>query len=258
MSKDKTTITMFLVYKKGLKYDGNNPTLLYGYGGFNISMTPSFNISRTIFLANGGVYAVANIRGGGEYGEKWHKAGIKEKKQNVFDDFIAAAEYLINEKYTSPDKLAIMGGSNGGLLIGACMTQRPELFRVAIPQVGVMDMLRYHKFTIGRVWASDFGTSDTKEGFEYLYKYSPLHNLKKGVKYPATLATTGDHDDRVVPMHTFKFMATLQEDQTGDNPVIVQIETKAGHGSGKPTIKVIDEAADIWSFIMYNLGMTVK
>jgi prolyl oligopeptidase len=258
MSKDKTTITMFLVYKKGLKYDGNNPTLLYGYGGFNISMTPSFNISRTIFLANGGVFAVANIRGGGEYGEKWHKAGIKEKKQNVFDDFIAAAEYLINEKYTSPDKLAIMGGSNGGLLVGACMTQRPELFRVAIPQVGVMDMLRYHKFTIGRVWASDFGTSDTKEEFEYLYKYSPLHNLKKGVKYPATLATTGDHDDRVVPMHTFKYMATLQEDQTGDNPVIVRIETKAGHGSGKPTTMVIDEAADIWSFIMYNLGMTVN
>ncbi len=258
LSKDKTTITMFLVYKKGLKYDGNNPTLLYGYGGFNISMTPSFNISRTIFLANGGVYAVANIRGGGEYGEKWHKAGIKEKKQNVFDDFLAAAEYLISEKYTSPEKLAIMGGSNGGLLIGACMTQRPDLFRVAVPQVGVMDMLRYHKFTIGHVWASDFGTSDTKEGFEYLYKYSPLHNLKKGVKYPATFATTGDHDDRVVPMHTFKFMATLQEDQAGDYPVIVRIETKAGHGSGKPTTKVIDEATDIWSFVMYNLGMTVK
>jgi prolyl oligopeptidase len=221
-------------------------------------MTPSFSISRTIFLANGGVYAVANIRGGGEYGEEWHKAGIKEKKQNVFDDFIAAAEYLISEKYTSPEKLAIMGGSNGGLLIGACMTQRPELFRVAVPQVGVMDMLRYHKFTIGRAWASDFGTSDTKQGFEYLYKYSPLHNLKKGVKYPATLAITGDHDDRVVPMHTFKFMATLQEDQAGDNPVLVRIETKAGHRGGKPTTKVIDEVTDMWSFVMYNLGMTVK
>jgi prolyl oligopeptidase len=258
MSKDKTTISMFLVYKKGIKLDGNNPTLLYGYGGFNISMTPGFSVSRTIFLSNGGVYAVANIRGGGEYGEAWHKAGIKEKKQNVFDDFIAAAEYLISEKYTSPEKLAIMGGSNGGLLVGACMTQRPELFKVVIAQVGVMDMLRYHKFTIGRAWASDYGTSDTKEGFNYLYKYSPLHNLKKGVKYPATLAITGDHDDRVVPMHTFKFMATLQEDQAGSNPVIVRIETKAGHGGGKPTEKVIAEAADIWSFVMYNLGMKVK
>jgi len=258
LSKDKTTISMFLVYKKGIKLDGNNPTLLYGYGGFNISMTPRFSISRTIFLANGGVYAVANIRGGGEYGEEWHKAGIKEKKQNVFDDFIAAAEYLISEKYTCPEKLAIMGGSNGGLLVGACMTQRPELFRVAIPQVGVMDMLRYHKFTIGRAWASDFGTSDTKQGFEYLYKYSPLHNLKKGVKYPATLAVTGDHDDRVVPMHTFKFISTLQQDQAGCNPVLVRIETKAGHGGGKPTAKVIDEVTDMWSFVMYNLGMSVK
>jgi prolyl oligopeptidase len=258
LSKDKTTISMFLVYKKGIKLDGNNPTLLYGYGGFNISMTPSFSISRTIFLANGGVYAVANIRGGGEYGEEWHKAGIKEKKQNVFNDFIAAAEYLISEKYTNPEKLAILGGSNGGLLVGACMTQRPELFKVAIPQVGVMDMLRYHKFTIGRAWASDFGTSDTKQGFEYLYKYSPLHNLKKGVKYPATLAITGDHDDRVVPMHTFKFISTLQEDQAGCNPVLVRIETKAGHGGGKPTAMVIDEVTDMWSFVMYNLGMNVK
>jgi prolyl oligopeptidase len=257
-SKDKTTISMFLVYKKGIKLDGENPTLLYGYGGFNISMTPSFSISRTIFLANGGVYAVANLRGGGEYGEEWHKAGIKEKKQNVFDDFIAAAEYLINEKYTNPGKLAIMGGSNGGLLIGACMTQRPELFKVAIPQVGVMDMLRYHKFTIGRAWASDYGTSETKEGFSYLYKYSPLHNLKKGIKYPATLAITGDHDDRVVPMHTFKFISALQDDQAGDEPVLVRIETKAGHGGGKPTTKVIDEVTDMWSFVMFNLGMTVK
>ncbi|MCX6243622.1 MAG: prolyl oligopeptidase family serine peptidase [Bacteroidetes bacterium] len=257
-SKDKTTVSMFLVYKKGLKLDGNNPTLLYGYGGFNVSLTPNFSIGRTIFLENGGVYAVANIRGGGEYGEEWHKGGIKEKKQNVFDDFIAAAEYLISEKYTNPQKLAIMGGSNGGLLMGACMTQRPELFKVVVSQVGVMDMLRYHKFTIGRAWASDYGTSDTKEGFEYLYKYSPLHNLKKGVKYPATLALTGDHDDRVVPMHTFKFIATLQEDQEGCNPVIVRIETKAGHGGGKPTTKVIEESADTWSFVMYNLGMEVK
>jgi len=258
LSKDKTTISMFLIYKKGIKYDGTNPTLLYGYGGFNALMTPNFSIARTIFLANGGIYAVANLRGGGEYGEAWHKGGIKEKKQNVFDDFISAAEYLISEKYTSPEKLAIMGGSNGGLLVGACMTQRPELFRVAIPQVGVMDMLRYHKFTVGRTWASDYGTSDTKEGFGYLYKYSPLHNLKKGVHYPATLATTGDHDDRVVPMHTFKFISTLQEDQAGNNPVLVRIETKAGHGGGKPTAKVIDEATDVWSFVMYNLGMRVK
>jgi prolyl oligopeptidase len=258
LSKDKTTINMFLVHKKGIKLDGTNPTLLYGYGGFNISMTPSFSISRTVFLANGGVYAVANLRGGGEYGEEWHKAGIKEKKQNVFDDFIAAAEFLISEKYTSPEKLAIMGGSNGGLLVGACMTQRPELFKVVISQVGVLDMLRYHKFTIGRAWASDYGTSDTREGFAYLYKYSPLHNLKKGVKYPATLALTGDHDDRVVPLHTFKFMATLQEDQAGDNPVLVRIETKAGHGGGKPTAMLIDEVTDLWSFVMYNLGMDVK
>jgi prolyl oligopeptidase len=257
-SKDKTSITMFIVHKKGLKLDGTNPTLLYGYGGFNISMTPNFSISRTIFLANGGVYAVANLRGGGEYGEAWHKAGIKEKKQNVFDDFIAAAEYLINEKYTSPEHLAIMGGSNGGLLIGACMTQRPDLFRVCIPQVGVMDMLRYHKFTIGWAWKSDYGSSETKEGFDYLIKYSPLHNLKKGVSYPATMAFTADHDDRVVPAHTFKFMATLQEDQAGPNPVIVRIETKAGHGAGTPTSKLIEETTDLWSFIFYNLGMKVK
>lgn len=257
-SKDKTSITMFLVYKKGLKLDGNNPALLYGYGGFNISMTPNFSISRTLFLANGGVYAVANLRGGGEYGESWHKAGTKERKQKVFDDFIAAAEYLISEKYTSPERLAILGGSNGGLLVGACMTQRPDLFKVCIPQVGVMDMLRYHKFTIGWAWKSDYGSSETKEGFDYLIKYSPLHNLKKGVSYPATMAFTADHDDRVVPSHTFKFMATLQEDNAGPNPMIVRIETKAGHGAGTPTSKLIEETTDLWSFVFYNLGMTVK
>jgi len=257
-SKDKTTIPMFLVYKKGTELNGQNPALLYGYGGFNVSMTPGFSISRILFLQNGGVYAVANIRGGGEFGEDWHKAGTKERKQNVFDDFIAAAEYLISEKYTSPEKLAIVGGSNGGLLVGAVMTQRPELFKVAIPQVGVMDMLRYHLFTIGRAWSGDFGTSETKEGFDYLYKYSPLHNLKKGVKYPATLAFTADHDDRVVPAHTFKFMATLQECQAGYNPVLVRIDTKAGHGGGKPTSKLIDEATDLWSFVFWNLGMELK
>ena len=254
-SKDKTTIRMFIVHRKGISMNGNNPVLLYGYGGFNISMTPGFSISRLLFLQSGGVYAMPNIRGGGEYGEEWHKAGIKEKKQNVFDDFIAAVEYLIREKYTNPGKLAIMGGSNGGLLIGAVMTQRPDLVKVAIPQVGVMDMLRYHKFTIGWAWASDFGTSQTKEGFEYLYKYSPLHNIKGNVSYPATLAFTADHDDRVVPAHSFKFMATLQEKYKGPNPVLIRIETKAGHGAGKPTSKAIDEATDLWSFILYQLEM---
>jgi prolyl oligopeptidase len=257
-SKDNTSVSMFLVHKKGLVLNGENPTIIYGYGGFNISLTPSFSISRTVFLENGGVYAVVNLRGGGEYGEDWHKAGTKERKQNVFDDFIAAAEYLIAEKYTNPGKLGMLGGSNGGLLVGAVMTQRPELFKVAIPQAGVLDMLRYHKFTIGHAWASDYGTSDTKEGFDYLIKYSPLHNLKKDVKYPATLAFTADHDDRVVPAHTFKFMATLQEDQAGDNPVLVRIDTKAGHGGGKPTAKIIDEVTDLWSFVFYNLGMTLK
>lgn len=254
-SKDRTTIPMFLVYKKGTELNGKNPTLLYGYGGFNVSLTPGFSLSRLIFLEKGGVYALANLRGGGEYGEEWHKAGTKERKQNVFDDFIAAAEFLIAEKYTTSEKLAIMGGSNGGLLVGACMTQRPELFKVAIPQVGVMDMLRYHKFTIGWAWASDYGKSDTKEGFDYLIKYSPLHNIRDSVAYPATLAFTADHDDRVVPAHTFKFIATLQAKQTGDNPVLVRIETKAGHGAGKPTAKQIDEATDLWSFVLYNLGM---
>ncbi len=256
--KDKTRIPMFIVHRKGMKLNGANPTLLYGYGGFNINITPNFSLGRLLFLENGGIYAVANLRGGGEYGEEWHKAGTKERKQNVFDDFIAAAEYLVAEKYTSPAHLAIMGGSNGGLLVGACMTQRPELFRAAIPQVGVMDMLRYHKFTIGWAWASDYGTSETKEGFDYLVKYSPLHNIREGVEYPATLAFTADHDDRVVPAHTFKFMATLQAKQKGNNPVLVRIETKAGHGAGKPTAKQIDEAADLWSFLFYNLGMTFK
>jgi prolyl oligopeptidase len=256
--KDKTTIPLFIIHKKGLELNGANPTMLYGYGGFNISLTPNFSLSRVLFLENGGVYAVANLRGGGEYGEDWHKAGIKEKKQNVFDDFIAAAEYLIAEKYTSSGHLAIMGGSNGGLLVGACMTQRPELFKVAIPQVGVLDMLRYHKFTIGWAWASDYGTSETKEAFDYLSKYSPLHNLRDSVEYPATLAFTGDHDDRVVPAHTFKFMATLQAKQLGNNPVLVRIETKAGHGAGKPTAKLIDETTDLWTFVFHNLGMNFK
>ena len=257
-SKDKTTVSMFIVHKKGIEFNGDNPTMVYGYGGFNQSMTPNFSISRTVFLESGGVYALVNLRGGGEYGEEWHKAGTKERKQNVFDDFIAAAEYLVAEKYTNSGKLAMMGGSNGGLLVGAVMTQRPELFKVAIPQVGVMDMLRYHKFTIGHAWAIDYGTSETKEGFDYLIKYSPLHNLKKGVEYPATLAFTADHDDRVVPAHTFKFMATLQEDQAGNNPVLVRIDTKAGHGAGKPTAKIIDEVTDLWSFVFYNLGMKLK
>jgi len=257
-SKDQTTIPMFLIYKKGLKLDGKNPTLLYGYGGFNINITPNFNISRLLFLVNGGIYAVANIRGGGEYGEDWHKAGTKERKQNVFDDFIAAAEYLIGEKYTSPQELAILGGSNGGLLVAACMIQRPDLFKVVIPQVGVLDMLRYHKFTIGWAWAVDYGTSDTKDGFDYLIKYSPLHNISDTVKYPAVLAFTGDHDDRVVPAHTFKFIATLQEKNKGDNPILARIETKAGHGAGKPITKVIEESTDLWSFIFYNLGMKFR
>ncbi|MBN2639174.1 MAG: S9 family peptidase [Bacteroidales bacterium] len=255
-SKDGTKVPMFITYKKGMKRDGSNPTLLYGYGGFNISLTPSFSISRMAFLEQGGIYAMANLRGGGEYGEEWHEAGTKMKKQNVFDDFIAAAQYLIAEKYTTSSKLAIMGGSNGGLLIGAAMTQQPQLFKVAIPMVGVMDMLRYQKFTIGWAWASDYGRSDDSETmFEYLYHYSPLHNIKKGVVYPATLALTADHDDRVVPAHTFKFMATLQANASKENPALVRIETKAGHGAGKPTAKQIDESTDIYSFIMYNLGM---
>ena len=255
-SKDGTKVPMFIVSKKGIKLDGNNPTMLYGYGGFNISLTPGFSISRAAFIEQGGVFVMVTLRGGGEYGEEWHEAGMKLNKQNVFDDFIYAARYLIKEKYTSSEKLAIIGGSNGGLLVGACMTQEPDLFKVAIPIVGVMDMLRYHNFTIGWAWASDYGRSDeSEEMFDYLLGYSPLHNIKEGVNYPATLAITADHDDRVVPAHTFKFMAELQAKNGGKNPVLVRIETKAGHGAGKPTSKQIDEAADLYSFIMYNLDM---
>ncbi len=254
-SKDGTKIPMFIVSRKGLKQDGTNPTLLYGYGGFNISLTPTFSASRMILLENGGIYALANLRGGGEYGESWHKAGMLDKKQNVFDDFIAAAEYLIKEKYTQPSKLAIQGGSNGGLLIGACMTQRPELYKVAFPAVGVMDMLRFHRFTVGWGWVVEYGCADSLKDFKNIYKYSPLHNLKSGVEYPATMITTADHDDRVVPAHSFKFAATLQEKQKGTNPVLIRIDVKAGHGAGKPISKVIAEQADIWSFMFYNMGV---
>lgn len=256
-SKDGTKVPMFLVHKRGLKLDGQNPTLLYGYGGFNASMTPSFSPTRLVWLEMGGVYAIANLRGGAEYGKDWWEAGKREKKQNVFDDFIAAGEWLIANKYTSTPKLAINGASNGGLLVGACMTQRPELFGAAIPEVGVMDMLRYHKFTIGWAWKSDYMSSETKEGFANLMTYSPLHKLKPGVKYPATLVTTGDHDDRVVPAHSFKFAATLQADHAGESPVLIRIETSAGHGAGKPTAKVIQERADVWAFLVKNLGMTL-
>jgi prolyl oligopeptidase len=249
---------MFITYKKGLQLNGNNPVLIYGYGGFNIPMTPAFSIFNAFFLEQGGVSVIVNLRGGNEYGEAWHKAGMLQNKQHVFDDFIGAAQFLIDKKYTNPSKLAMRGGSNGGLLVGAVMTQRPDLFKVAIPQVGVMDMLRYHKFTIGWAWATEYGRSDKKEDFENLYKYSPLQNLKPGVKYPATLITTADHDDRVVPAHSFKFAATLQADNDGTNPTLIRIETKAGHGAGKPTGKQIEEAADIWSFVMYNLGMEFK
>lgn len=258
-SKDGTKVPMFIVYKKGMKKNGNNPLLLYGYGGFDVSLTPSFSVSRLPFLEQGGIYVSVNLRGGGEYGKKWHEAGQKLNKQNVFDDFISAAEYLIANKYTKPGKIAVMGGSNGGLLVGAVMTQRPDLFKVAVPIVGVLDMLRYQNFTIGWAWAGDYGRSDdNEEMFRYLYNYSPLHNIKQGVSYPATLAITADHDDRVVPAHTFKFMSELQYKQTGKNPVLVRIETKAGHGAGKPTSKMIEENADMYSFIMKNLGMKPK
>ncbi|WP_428230456.1 prolyl oligopeptidase family serine peptidase [Flavobacterium sp.] len=254
-SKDGTKIPMIITYKKGTKLDGKNPTILYGYGGFNISLTPSFSIANAVWLENGGVYAVANLRGGGEYGKKWHDAGTKLQKQNVFDDFIAAGEYLIAQKYTSSDFLAIRGGSNGGLLVGATMTQRPDLMKVALPAVGVMDMLRYHTFTAGAGWAYDYGTSqDNKEMFEYLKGYSPVQNVKKGVQYPATMVTTGDHDDRVVPAHSFKFAAELQEKQTGNNPVLIRIDVKAGHGAGKSVAASIQENVDIQAFTLYNMG----
>ena len=257
-SKDSTKVPMFILYKKGMKSDGNNPVLLYGYGGFNIGETPNFSPSIITLLEYGAVYAVANLRGGNEYGEDWHKAGMLLNKQNVFNDFIAAAEYLINEKYTSPARLGIFGGSNGGLLVGACMIQRPDLFKVAIPEVGVMDMLRYQKFTVGFGWAPEYGSSEDSIHFRNLYAYSPLHNLKGGVEYPATLVTTSDHDDRVVPAHSFKFIATLQEKQKGENPVLIRIETKAGHGVGKPVSKIIEETADRWAFFLYNTQTQVN
>ncbi len=257
-SKDGTRVPMFIVHRKGLKRDGKNPTLLYGYGGFNISLTPSFSPARIAWLEMGGVLAIPNLRGGGEYGEEWHQAGTRLKKQNVFDDFIAAAEWLIREKYTQPARLAIQGGSNGGLLVGACMTQRPELFGAALPAVGVLDMLRFNKFTIGWAWESDYGSPQNPEEFRALYAYSPLHNLKPGTRYPATLITTADHDDRVVPAHSFKFAAALQAAHKGDAPVLIRIETKAGHGAGKPTSKLIEETADVWAFLVRMFQMTVK
>ena len=256
-SKDGTKVPMFVAHKKGIPMDGTNPTLLYGYGGFNISLTPTFSTSRVQWMEMGGVLAVANLRGGGEYGDAWHRAGTKLTKQNVFDDFIGAAEYLIREKYTSPKKIGIQGGSNGGLLVGACMTQRPDLFGACLPAVGVMDMLRFQKFTAGRFWVDDYGSSDNRDEFAALVKYSPYHNLKPGTKYPATMVTTADTDDRVVPGHSFKFTAMLQYSQAGDAPVLARIETKAGHGAGKPTTKVIEETADQWAFLVKNLGMKV-
>ena len=255
-SKDGTKVPMIITHKKGLELNGKNPTILYGYGGFNISLTPSFSIANTVWMENGGIYAVPNLRGGGEYGKKWHDAGTQMKKQNVFDDFIAAAEYLIENKYTSSNYLAIRGGSNGGLLVGATMTQRPDLMKVALPAVGVLDMLRYHTFTAGAGWAYDYGTSEqSKEMFEYLKGYSPVHNVKEGTSYPATMVTTGDHDDRVVPAHSFKFAAELQSKQTGPNPTLIRIETNAGHGAGTPVSKTIEQYADIFGFTFYNMGI---
>ncbi|WP_372935845.1 prolyl oligopeptidase family protein [Seonamhaeicola sp.] len=257
-SKDGTKMPMIITHKKGIELNGKNPTILYGYGGFNISLNPSFSIAMAVWMEQGGVYAVPNLRGGGEYGKKWHDAGTQMQKQNVFDDFIAAGEYLIENKYTSSDYLAIRGGSNGGLLVGATMTQRPDLAKVALPAVGVLDMLRYHTFTAGAGWAYDYGTAeDSKEMFEYLKGYSPVHNVKAGTEYPATLITTGDHDDRVVPAHSFKFAAQLQSKQAGNNPVLIRIETDAGHGAGTPVSKIIEQYADIFGFTLYNMGFEV-
>jgi prolyl oligopeptidase len=256
-SKDGTQVPMFIVHKKGLKLDGNNPTLMYGYGGFNLTTYPGFSAMRLALLEQGVVYVSTNIRGGAEYGEKWHQAGMKLKKQNVFDDFIAAAEYLINNKYTSPQKLAIQGGSNGGLLVGAVANQRPDLFRVVVQQAGVMDMLRFQKFTIGWNWIADYGSSDNEPEFKVLHAYSPIHNLRQGVKYPATLTTTADHDDRVVPAHSFKYAAALQHAQGGDDPVLIRIDTNSGH-SASNTTKSIEQNADVYSFILHNLGVTVR
>jgi prolyl oligopeptidase len=255
-SKDGTRIPMLISHKKGLVLDGSTPTILYGYGGFNISQTPRFSLERATWMELGGIYAVANLRGGGEYGQAWHKAGTQQQKQNVFDDFIAAAEYLISEGYTSTPRLAISGRSNGGLLVGATMTQRPDLFAVALPAVGVLDMLRYHQFTAGAGWAYDYGTAqDSPEMFAYLKGYSPLHNLRAGVAYPATLVTTADHDDRVVPAHSFKFAAELQNAHRGEAPVLIRIETSVGHGAGKPTSKAIEELADMFAFTLWNMGV---
>src|SRR5437879_6884897 len=248
---------MFISHKKGIALDGSNPAYLYGYGGSDISLTPDCAVGMLVWLEMGGVYAVPSLRGGGEYGEEWHQAGMHRQKQNVFDDFIAAAEYLVAQKYTSPPKLAIGGGSNGGLLVGAAITQRPELFGAALPAVGVMDMLRFHKFTIGWAWVTEYGSADSSAQFPTLYAYSPLHRIKPGTPYPATLVTTADHDDRVVPGHSFKFTATLQAAQAGPQPVLIEIETKAGHGAGKPTSKVIEEQADRFAFLVRNLGMTI-
>jgi prolyl oligopeptidase len=256
-SKDGTKVPMFITYKKGLVKNGKNPTLLYAYGGFNVNQKPSFSASRIVFLENGGVFVLANIRGGGEYGDAWHKAGMRDKKQNVFDDFISAAEYLINKKYTSSSYLAIQGGSNGGLLVGAVVNQRPDLFKVAFPAVGVMDMLRFQKFTVGWGWVVEYGSSDSINDFNYLIKYSPLHTITDR-KYPATMVTTADHDDRVVPAHSFKYIATLQEHQKGTAPVLIRIDVKAGHGAGKPLSKAIDETTDIYSFLFYNMGIVLK
>jgi prolyl oligopeptidase len=259
-SKDGTKVPMIITYKKGLVLNGKNPTVLYGYGGFNINLTPAFSTANIVLLENGGIYAVPNLRGGGEYGKNWHDAGIKTKKQNVFDDFIAAAEYLKAQHYTSTEYLAISGGSNGGLLVGATMTQRPDLFKVAFPAVGVLDMLRYQKFTVGWGWVPEYGSSeDSKEMFEYLIRYSPLHALKPKTNYPATMVTTGDHDDRVVPAHSFKFAARLQECQAGPAPSLIRIDVNAGHGAGKPLAKVLDENADKWAFMLWNMGIkTIK